>query len=91
MANNPYRDLPQPQARVPGHWAGYMLGACRTPPPPRPQDYAVAMMNRVLDGGQIHQEEEEGPNYENIDPQLRVQPLQARPPTGELLYYQTFR
>ena len=47
MANNPY--LPQP--RLPGHWAGYMLGARRTPPPPRPQDYAVAMMNHVLDGG----------------------------------------
>jgi hypothetical protein len=81
MANNPY--LPQP--RLPGHWAGYMLGARRTPPPPRPQDYAAAIMNHILDEGQIRREEE-GSNEEtneNIDPQLRVQPqTQARPSEG---------
>ena len=87
MSNNPYLHEP----RIPGHWTGYMLGARRTPPPPRTQDYAVAMMNHVLDEGQIHQEEEECSN-ENIDPQLRVQPqIQAGHPipAGELLYYQT--
>ena len=50
-----------------------MLGGRHTPPPPRPWDYTVAMMNgimdHVLDGGQIRQEEDD----ENIDPQLHVQ------------------
>lgn len=82
MASNPF--VPQP--RLPGHWGGYMLGARRTPPPPRPQDYAAAMLNHMLDGGQIRQEEEESSvdEDENIDPQLRVhtQP-QPRPLAGE--------
>jgi hypothetical protein len=43
MANNPYS--PQPQPRVSGHWAAYMFGARRTPPPPHPQNYAVAVTN----------------------------------------------
>jgi len=55
MANNPFL----PQQRLPGHWGGYLLGARRTPPPPRPQDYAVAMMNHLLDGGQMHRNRDE--------------------------------
>lgn len=62
------------------------MGARRTPPPPRPQDYAVAMMNHLLDGGQMHpncNEEEESSGAEdevdaNIDPQLRRLPPQAQ-------------
>ena len=94
MANNlNLLHQPQAQACIPGHWAGYMLGGWHTPPPPRPRNYTVTMMNsimdHVLDGGQICQEEEDD---ENIDPQLRVQTqIQARPPSpaGELLYYWT--
>ena len=75
MANNlNLLHQPQAQARIPGHWAGYMLGGWHTPPPPRPRDYTVTTMNgimdHVLDGGQIRQEEEDD---ENIDPQLHVQ------------------
>ena len=65
------------------------MGARRSPPPPRPQDYAVAMMNHLLDGGQIRREEEEESDDEvdaNIDPQLRAQPQAQAPARKSLMF-----
>lgn len=62
------------QHRQPGHWAAYLLGARQTPPPPTQQGLNVAWANRLLDHGQLRQEEEEsGSDDDNIDPQLHMQ------------------
>ncbi|KJA21501.1 hypothetical protein HYPSUDRAFT_1088101 [Hypholoma sublateritium FD-334 SS-4] len=48
--------------------AAYLLGVGPMPPPAN-EDYAVALMNYALDGGQLHEEAGESSNEdENIDP-----------------------
>ncbi|KJA28245.1 hypothetical protein HYPSUDRAFT_130137 [Hypholoma sublateritium FD-334 SS-4] len=55
--------------------AAYLLGVGPMPPP-APEDYAVALMNHALDGGQLHEEAGEFINEdENIVP-----PFNNRPP-----------
>jgi hypothetical protein len=62
------------QHRQPGHWAAYLLGARKTPPPPTQQELNFAQANRLLDSRQFHQEEgESDSDDDNIDPQLRIQ------------------
>ena len=62
------------QPRQPGHWAAYLLGARKSPPPPTQQELNVVWANHLLDGRQLHQEEEESSSDDaNIDPQLHLQ------------------
>ena len=51
------------QPRQPGHWAAYLLRAWQTLPPPTQQELNVALANRLLDGGQLRQEEEESRRF----------------------------
>ena len=75
MANNIYRNpnynFPPTQPRNPGGMAAYLLGMAPMPPP-RPQDIAVAMANRMLDNPDAGARENNNED-ENIDPRLRGQ------------------
>jgi len=88
MPDNPNYNLPQPHQ--PGSMAPYLLGMGEMPPPRR-QDFAVAMANHLLDNqNQVYRQvagAASDSDEENIDPQLRGLPQHCAAAGTLSIYY----